>query len=77
MSRRTTIDAVDVPPAEVASHVNVVAAVSEVTVVGSQPTREVTADSASWTSQVTETSETYQPLLPAVPVTVGVITGGE
>ena len=77
VSRRTTVDDVAVPPSDVASQVNVVPAVSAATVVGSQPVWEVTAESASWTSQVTETSETYQPLFPAIPVTLDVIAGGE
>ena len=61
MSRLTTVDAVAVPPDDVAVHVNVVAAVSVVTVAASQPVRDETGESGSWTSQLTETSETYQP----------------
>jgi hypothetical protein len=64
-----------VPPPEVAVHVNVVPAVSEVTETASQPDVDVTADSGSVTLQLTATSETCQPLLPAVPDSVGVMTG--
>ncbi len=76
MSRRTTADTRAVPPDDVASHVNVVAAVSAVTVATSQPVRDDTGESGSWTSQLTETLETYQPPAPSVPLTVGRITGG-
>lgn len=65
-----------VPPLEVAVHVKVTPVVSVVTVVGSQPVFDDTADSASVTVQDTETFDVYQPLFPSVPVTVGVITGG-
>ena len=75
VSRMTTVDADAVPPDEVASHVNVVPAVSATTVVGSHPVRDVTGDSASSTAQSTETSETYQPLSPAVPLTIGATDG--
>ena len=75
VSRLTTTDLVAVPPAEVASHVKVVPAVSEVTVVASQPAVDA-SDSASRTSHVTVTSETCQPFFPIVPDTVGVIVGG-
>jgi hypothetical protein len=75
VARLTTTDLLAVPPADVASHVKVVPAVSEVTVVASQPAVDV-LDSASRTSQVTVTSETYQPFFPAVPDTVGAIVGG-
>jgi hypothetical protein len=71
-----TTDAVAVPPDDVASHVNVVPAVSVVTEEGSQPLVDDTGESGSWTSQLTDASDTYQPLLPSVPLTVGVITGG-
>jgi hypothetical protein len=56
-SRLTTTDLLAVPPADVASHVKVVLAASEATVVASQPTVD-TPDSASATSQVTVTSDT-------------------
>ena len=54
----------------------VVPAVSLVTLAASQPLLALMADSASTTLQVTETLLVYQPLLPSVPLTVGVITGG-
>ncbi len=57
-------------------HASVVAAVSAAMVCGSQPDFAVTADSASLTAQVTEVLETYQPFVPSVPATVGVIAGG-
>ena len=63
------------PPAEVAEQVKVTPAVSEVTFWFPQPV-VVTADSASVTAQDTVTSDTYQPLLPSVPLTVGVTMGG-
>ena len=49
--------------------------VSALIVVGAQG-GELTADSGSTTVQVTVTSPMYQPLVPAVPVTIGVIAGG-
>ena len=70
-----TLD-VDVPPAEVAEHGKVTPAVSEVTLWGSHPVRELIADSASVTVNETPTFDVYQPLLPSEPVMVGVITGG-
>ena len=76
MSRLTTTVRVAVPPPEVALHVKLVPVVSETTLDGSQPAVEVTAHSGSVTDQLTPTSEPCQPLLPSVPDTVGVITGG-
>ena len=76
-SRFTKADALAVPPSDVASHVNEISAVSDVTLVGSQPVCEMISDSGSCTSKLTATSETYQPLSPIVPDTVGVITGGQ
>jgi hypothetical protein len=64
-----------VPPPLVAEHVKVVPAVSDVTVAGSHPVVLETVDSGSVTVHVTLTSLTYQPLLPSVPLTFGVITG--
>ena len=55
---------------------NVAPVVSAATVAGSQPFCAETADSASLTSHVTATSDTYQPFAPGVPDTDGVITGG-
>ena len=75
-SRLIVTDCDDVPPALVAEHVKVVPAVSALTVVGSQPDADEIAVSLSTTPHVTVTSLTYQPLLPSVPVTFGVMTGG-
>jgi hypothetical protein len=69
-------DAELVPPALVAVQVSVVPAVSAVIVVVPHPLVEVTGDSGSVTVQLTVTSLTYQPPLPSVPLTVGVICGG-
>ena len=44
-------------------------------VVGAQGP-DVTADSSSFTDQLTVTSLVYQPLLPNVPLMLGVMTGG-
>src|SRR5687767_5501410 len=41
-----------------------------------QPESMTTVDSGSVTDQATVTSEMYQPLVPDVPITVLVITGG-
>src|SRR6187551_490263 len=76
-SRLTKADALDVPPADVASHVNDTSGVSAVTLTGSQPFCEMISDSGSCTSKLTSTSETYQPLSRIVPETLGVITGGQ
>jgi hypothetical protein len=65
-----------VPPALVAEHVNVVPEVSVLIVVLSHPVFDVIVDSLSTTVQLTVTLLVYQPLLPSVPVIVGVITGG-
>ena len=65
-----------VPPALVAVQVRVVPVVSAVSVVALHPEEEVMADSGSLTVQLTFTLLVYQPLLPAVPVTLGVMTGG-
>ena|SRR5689334_16993070 len=64
-----------IPPALVALQLMVWPGVSAEIVVGAQA-GDVTADSASETVQLTVTSLVYQPLLPSVPVTLGVITGG-
>ena len=61
VSRITVVDTVVVPPPDVAVHVNVVPAVSEVTVAASQPEVAEISDSGSETSQVTVTSDRYQP----------------
>ena len=65
-----------VPPALVAWQVNVRPAVSVDTVWGPQPICVVTLDSLSTTDHVRLTVLLYQPLLPEVPLTVGVRTGG-
>ena len=65
-----------VPPADVASQVRVVPAVSVETVVAPQPVVEVTAEPSSVTVQVTSTSLTNQPLSPIGPATSTVIVGG-
>ena len=76
VASRLTVTLSDaVPPADVAEHVNVVPAVSAVTVVEPQP-EGLRVDSGSVTFQDTPTSKVYQPLLPCVPVTVRVMTGG-
>ena len=64
------------PPADVAAQVKEVPAVSAVSVTGSQPVVDWIVESGSTTFQEMVTSEVYQPLLPKVPVTTGVITGG-
>lgn len=75
-SRLMVTDCEFVPPALVALQMRVRPAVSELMVVDSHPVVEVIVDSGSDTVQLTVTSLTYQPLLPSVPLTLGVITGG-
>src|SRR5690242_6297188 len=65
-----------VPPALVAVQVRVTPLVSLLRVLGSQPDCALIADSLSTALQLTATSLTYQPLLPRVPFTWGVMTGG-
>jgi hypothetical protein len=65
-----------VPPALVAEHVSVWLMVSVVIFSVPHPLEDVMVDSASVTVQLTVTSEVYHPLLPNVPDTLGVITGG-
>ena len=74
-SRLTVTVCVALPPPLVALHVNVVPALSLVTVVGPQPNDVEIADSASTTVQLTFTLLVYQPLF-SVPATTGVMTGG-
>jgi hypothetical protein len=50
--------------------------VSAVTDAASQPLVELTAESASWTSQLTATFEANQPLAPWVPARFARIVGG-
>jgi hypothetical protein len=76
VSRLIVMEFEAVPPALVAVQVKVVPAVSEVTVSGAQPDEELMGDSVSVTLQFTRTSLVYQPLLPTVPLTFGVMTGG-
>ena len=64
-----------VPPVLVAAQVKVSPAVSALTVTGSQPLWLLMTDSASTTLQLRDTSLTYQPLLPSVPTTLGVMIG--
>jgi hypothetical protein len=77
VSRWIVTDCELVPPALVAVQVRVVPlfVVSVLIKVGSHPLEEEIADSASTTDQETVTSLIYQPLLPKVPLTIGVITG--
>ncbi len=75
-SRETVSVLLDVPPDDVATHVSVVPAVSVAIVAGSHPGPDDASDSGSPTSQLTATSETYQPLAPSVPDTVDVMSGG-
>ena len=75
-SRLTVTEFDAVPPALVAEHVTVCPLVSVETVVVPQPVDEEMEDCASVTVHVTVTLLVYQPLLPSVPLTFGVITGG-
>jgi hypothetical protein len=65
-----------VPPALVAWQVKVIPVVSVATVWELQPVCMMTVDSLSITDQLTLTVLAYQPLLPNVPLIVGVMTGG-
>jgi hypothetical protein len=60
-SRFTVTDSVLVPPSLVATHMNVVPAVSVVSVTVSQPLWTVAGVCGSLTSQLTVTSPVYQP----------------
>ena len=62
----------ETPPTELAEQVYVFS-VSEVMLTAPHPALEMMPDSGSATVQVRLTSETYQPLLPSVPTTFGVI----
>jgi hypothetical protein len=75
-SRLIVTDSLLVPPALVAVQVSAVPVVSVLVVVKPHPVEEVIADSLSSTVQVTVTSLVYHPLLPSVPLTFGVISGG-
>ena len=75
-SRFTVTDSVLVPPSLVAMHVNVVPAVSAVTVTVSQPLCAEIGVCASLTSQLTVTSPVYQPRSPSGPVMEGTRRGG-
>ena len=75
-SRLIVTDCELVPPALVAVQVKVVPAVSVLIVVELHPVLDVMLDSGSVTLQVTVTSLVYQPFVPKVPETLGVMTGG-
>jgi hypothetical protein len=64
------------PTPFVAEHVSVTPAVSTVRLEGAHPVDVRIPDSGSDTLQLTVTALRYQPLLPSVPVTFGLITGG-
>jgi hypothetical protein len=64
-----------VPPELVAEQVRVVPVVSALMIVVSHPLLELMGDSLSITLQLIVTSLTCHPLLPRVPLTLGVITG--
>ena len=68
-SRFTVTVSVLVPPSLVATQVNVVPAVSAVTVTVSQPLRAEIGVCGSRTSQLTVTSPVYQPPSPSWPST--------
>jgi hypothetical protein len=76
VSRFTVMELEAVPPALVAVQVNVTPVVSELTAAEPQPDDDWIGDSPSTTFQATATLLTYQPLLPAVPVMIGVMMGG-
>src|SRR2546426_11661526 len=63
-----------IPPSLVALQVKLMPAVSVVSMLVAQPV-ELNGVSGALTVQLTVTLLWYQPLLPSVPVTVGVITG--
>jgi hypothetical protein len=64
------------PPTLVALHVYVVPVVSMRTTDVPHPVVDEIAESGSVTVQLTVTLLTYQPALPSVPLTTGVMTGG-
>jgi hypothetical protein len=74
-SRAMVTDRMLVPPALAAWQVKVTPEVSATTTVASQPVLVAIALCASLTSQPTVTSLVYQPPVPCVPVTTGVISG--
>jgi hypothetical protein len=75
-SRLTVTDCELLPPALVAEQVKMAPAVSLVTELLPHPVCDVIVDWASVTVQLTDTLLVYQPFVPSVPLTVGVITGG-
>ncbi len=75
VARLIVTDCVAVPPPLVAVQVNVVPAVSAVTLLAAHGA-DVIADSLSVTVQATETLPVYQPSAPRLPVTTEVMTGG-
>ena len=64
------------PAPFVAEHVSVMPAISFARVVDEHPLEEAMPDSGSVTDQATVTLLRYQPFVPKVPLTVGVIAGG-
>src|SRR3972149_2611356 len=64
------------PTPSVAEQVRVAPVVSLVRFDAVQPLEEKIPDSASENAQLTDTSLEYQPLLPEVPLTLGLMTGG-
>jgi hypothetical protein len=64
------------PTPLVAEQVRVAPVVSLVRFDAVQPLEEEIPDSASVKDQLTDTSLVYQPLLPEVPLTLGLMTGG-
>jgi hypothetical protein len=64
------------PPSLDALHVNLVDAVSALSVRVSHPVVERMIDSGSTTDQLTVTFDLYQPASPSIPVMTGVTTGG-
>src|SRR4051794_9153887 len=75
-SRAIVTDCALIPPSLVAAQVIATPLVSADTSAGPQPLLEVISLSGSATAQVTATSLVYQPALPSVPDTAGVIVGG-
>src|SRR5262245_40410189 len=76
VSRLMVMECEAVPPALVAVQVKTMPAVSELTDCVSQPDEDSIGDSESVTLQLKRVSLVYQPLLPTVPLTFAVMTGG-
>src|SRR5262245_26878515 len=75
-SRFTVTDELDVPPSLVALQVNVVPAVSAVTLAVTQPEAEKTGVCSSHGHQFTVASDVYQPSPPRLPLIHDQISGG-